>query len=100
MIPITSFHDLEKSFTFREGLQKPIEVIAGNIVKVVQSDLINLTDHFSNIPAVGSIAELRGHAMSTVLPGSLGFLPRCSAHRATPARPQVANRGMAFRILS
>ncbi len=23
------------------------------------------------------------------MPGGLGYLPRCSAHRATPARPQV-----------
>ncbi len=26
-------------------------------------------------------------------PGSLGYLPRCSAHRATPARPQVGGWG-------
>ena len=29
-------------------------------------------------------------------PGSLGYLPRCSAHIATPARPQVADKGMTF----
>ncbi len=26
----------------------------------------------------------------------LGYLPGCSAHRATPARPQVADRGTTF----
>ena len=35
--------------------------------------------------------------LSTVyFPGSLGYLPRCSDHRATPARPQVADSGMTF----
>ena len=31
-----------------------------------------------------------------VVPGSLGYLPTCSAHRATLARPQVADSGMTF----
>ena len=30
------------------------------------------------------------------IPGSLGDLPRCSAHRATPPRPQVADSWMTF----
>ncbi len=32
---------------------------------------------------------LRPGSGQAVVPGSLGYLPRCSAHRATPAHPQV-----------
>ena len=34
--------------------------------------------------------------LNTKYPGSMGYLPIFSAHRATPARPQVADRGMTF----
>ncbi len=42
-------------------------------------------DNIENNPSSSALTT----SFHGTTPGSLGYFPRCSAHRATPARPQV-----------